>query len=508
MEPTTSSGRSWALLLALLLLAIALRWQFFVGFGVNADDLIYGGMSKELAKRGWEAVDLKFGVNYRLGLSVPLALLFRTVGISDLSFVIYPLLMSLVSIVVVFLLGRRFFGPAVGLTAAALLVTCPFEAVFGSAMIIDIITSALTATTILAFLANRETVGVRGFAYVVLGSAATFLAYMVKEPGLYVLACLGVFTLISIRDWTVVRRDALFYAVVMSLVGATFAADYWLMGDALNRFHVQLPQSGSALGPIRETLLQYPRWIWLRLPDGTRPFGYLFYALLPALLYVTIWKPRQAYVPLLWLLVLVLLLNFLPKQIHPFQVSPRTMRYADAWVAPACILIAATLDDIRRWRRAAFWVCLAALAVTGLLEARMLSHVWNEPHADRNDGGRFLATLPPKPLYSDFWFTARYMFDTKYAPTVDTPYSLQGKTFQTEVIEKDDFTTLWTIPGGYVVTGGARGPDVGLYSVLNLDGHTPPPTWRLVKEFARPLGPYRLEPLRIWEVGPGPAPSG
>ena len=36
----------------IVLLALALRWIFFVGFGVNADDGIYAGMSKEFMRRG------------------------------------------------------------------------------------------------------------------------------------------------------------------------------------------------------------------------------------------------------------------------------------------------------------------------------------------------------------------------------------------------------------------------------------------------------------------------
>ena len=139
-------------MLAIVLFAAVLRCIFFIGFGVTGDDIIYAGMSRELLRNGWKAVDLKWGVNYRLGLSVPVALLFRVGGFNDLTYVIYPLVMSLLSVVLVFLLGRRLFGSAAGLVAALLVATCPFEAVFGSSMTVDIITSCLTAVTVLAFL--------------------------------------------------------------------------------------------------------------------------------------------------------------------------------------------------------------------------------------------------------------------------------------------------------------------------------------------------------------------
>src|SRR5207244_3288386 len=79
------------------------------------------------------------------------------------------------------------------------------------------------------------------------------------EPALYVLPCLGVLTLTRIRDREVVLRDMMFYGVVGTGLAATFAADYWATGDALNRLRVQLPQSASATGPLSETLLDYLR---------------------------------------------------------------------------------------------------------------------------------------------------------------------------------------------------------------------------------------------------------
>ena len=168
-------------------------------------------------------------------------------------------------------------------------------------------------------------------------------------------------------------------------LAATLAADYWATGDALNRMHVQWPQSGAATGPVRETLLFYPRLVWLRGPDGTMLFGYLFYALVPAMLYLAARRPGGTHVPLLWLVVLVLLLEFLPKQLHPLTLSPRFPRYAHAWLAPAGLVIAAALEEVRQWRRVAFWVCVAVLAASGLMEARTLDRLWTEPLSDRNE---------------------------------------------------------------------------------------------------------------------------
>jgi 4-amino-4-deoxy-L-arabinose transferase-like glycosyltransferase len=489
------------MLAGIVLFALALRIAFFFGFGATADDIIYAAMSNDLARRGWEAVDPRAGVNYRLGLSVPVALLFRAFGVNDVTYVVYPLACSILSIVLVFLLGRRLIGNAVGLTAALLLATCPFDAVFASTMTIDIITSCLTAAAVLAFLAARDASRSGAFGWQLLGATAIFGAYMVKEPALYVLPCLGAMTLVRIRDGRVVRRDVAFFAVAGVVLATTVVADWWVTGDPLNRFHVQLPQSGAALGALRHTLLEYPRWIWLRAWGGTMQFGYLFWALIPALVYVVVRRVPGTSVPLLWLLVMVVLLEFLPKQLHPFTLSPRYVRYLHAWLVPASLIIAAALEDVRRWRAAVFWVALAILGASGLVEATILHRWLIDPVTDRNDASRFLTSLPPKAVWSDFWLTSRYAFDMQYVQTLHIPSDLHGKPLQIEVIEKNDLETLWTIPEGYVVTGGSRG-EVGMFSVLNLRGHQPPATWTLLEEIDRPLRPWRLEPLRIWEVRP------
>jgi len=157
----------------------------------------------------------------------------------------------------------------------------------------------------------------------------------------------------------------------------------------------------------------------------------------PAILYVVARRPAGVYVPVLWLSVMVLLLEFFPKELHPLTVSPRMMRYADAWVVPTSLIVAAALDAVRRWHRGAFWACIVLLATSGLVEARTLHRVWVEPLSDRNDAAGFLASLPVKPVYSDFWLTARYAFIMQYGPALPIPSEVHGKQLQMGVTVDD-----------------------------------------------------------------------
>ena len=64
-----------------------------------------------------------------------------------------------------------------------------------------------------------------------------------------------------------------------------------------------------------------------------------------------------------------------------------------------------------------------------------------------------------------------------------------------------EFDKLRWLPPGYVVAGGSRVHYAVMSSVLNLEDWMIPANWRLVREIANPLTEYRLQPLRIWEIG-------
>ena len=494
-------------LLALVVgFAAALRLWCFIGYA-RGDDPIYAMISKRLLDERlgfFTPSTFAFGVNYRLALYVPIAASFALLGVNDFSFVLYPLLASLGSVVVVCLIGTALYDAGVGLIAAALVAVAPWDIAFASTMAIDLIASFLTALAVYGLVMGGRSRGWRAAAAYAAAAGALWLDYLVKEPATFLLP--GFFAILALQVARGVSpRKALAFCGSLGIFAALCMGFDWVMtGSPLNRFHVQMAQSGVATGPIRDTLLTYPRWLFHETSDEGMPLGYLFYLLLPALLYVGVWERRRGAVVLLWLVPLALLLEFMPARLHPLVLSPRYERYLNALLAPAALIVAIALGAA--WRRSRLLVAGALIAITlvSLREARDQYRVWMDGTSDARQASRVLWQLPAKPIFSDGWMCDRYRF----AGGLD-PQRLKGRECSdmllgwklTDVVARGDFDKLRWLPPGYVVAGGSRVHYAVMSSVLNLQDEMIPANWRLVREIPNPPMPYRLQPLRIWEIG-------
>ncbi|TMA54143.1 MAG: hypothetical protein E6J75_14280, partial [Deltaproteobacteria bacterium] len=147
---TRMSANQKRLLAFLVVLAAALRLWCFIGYG-RGDDPLYVVIAKRLLDEGsgfFTPATFAYGVNYRLGLYVPVAMSFALLGVNEFSYVLYPLLASLGSIVLVCLIGTALFDAEVGLIAAVLVAVSPFDVAFASTMVIDLASSFLTALAV------------------------------------------------------------------------------------------------------------------------------------------------------------------------------------------------------------------------------------------------------------------------------------------------------------------------------------------------------------------------
>jgi hypothetical protein len=222
---------------------------------------------------------------------------------------------------------------------------------------------------------------------------------------------------------------------------------------------------------------------------------------------VALRERRRAAVVLLWLVPLALLLEFMPVRLEPLVLSPRYPRYLNALVAPAALIVAAALAALGRRSRLLVAGILLGLATTGILEARHHYREWTEGTIDARQASRLLWSLPPNRIFTDDWLCDRYRFDGGLELARlrgrECQYLWHGRKL-TDLVAQGALD-LRSLPAGYLVAGGSRVHYALMSSVLNLDDRMIPQTWRVVGEVGGPLTPYRLQPLRIWEI---PRPAG
>ena len=490
------SNRYLWLMAFILSIAVAIRIIFFIGFGLG-DDSIYAGVVRNIMHGGFKTIDLNYGMNYRIGLYLPILLFFSMFGISDFSYVLYPLLASLGSIIVIYFIGKELFGKATGVIAAILLALCPFDVVFASTLTIDILTSFFVALSVLLFLKGDSCTGKKYILFFVLSSIFLFYSYLIKIPSYFILCCLVIISFTKIKSF---KRHLVFYGSTLMLLLLSFVADHFFSGHFLNCLRTELTQCAQPSWYVR-MLLDYPNWMFERMHDGSLLFGYYFYLTGIALICISITRLKQALPIFIWLFALFLIMEFIPMKFElPYKPSPRFPRYTHAFLIPSIVMLAAGFYELMKLKRTVFIAVLVTFLASSIVEAYILYKIWKEPFTDVKEASKFLLTLPEKPIYSDYWLLDRFDFDARYKKNHLIPWGLNGKSLQLDIIEKGDFAELEKAKNVYVVVGGSRAIHAGMPSVFNLGTFNPPNNWKLIKEIPKKITSYRKETLKIFEV--------
>jgi hypothetical protein len=135
---------------------------------------------------------------------------------------------------------------------------------------------------------------------------------------------------------------------------------------------------------------------------------------------------------------------------------------------------------------------VAALLVFGLWQGIAVASKTKVAFADRREACRFLATLPPKPIYAD-------------GPLQMSCLVLEGVPWKFEAVQGEPGQgklQLAAGTSGYLVTGGSREPIYGPRAGAPQADALTPGKWKLLREVPGPAqpSPWRPEPLRVWEA--------
>src|SRR5207247_1800673 len=135
------------------------------------------------------------------------------------AFVLYPFLASLGSIVLVCLIGTALFDAGVGLIAGVLVAVSPFDTAFASTMVIDLVTSFLTALAIYGVAVGARSGGRRGAMAYAVAAGALGVAYWVKEPVTLVLPGFLAILAVQVTSGTSPRGPLVCCATLALLAG-------------------------------------------------------------------------------------------------------------------------------------------------------------------------------------------------------------------------------------------------------------------------------------------------
>jgi 4-amino-4-deoxy-L-arabinose transferase-like glycosyltransferase len=351
----------------LFLLALLLRLACFTGI-IGSDDLGYSGYAQLVAEGRYVPEGIHLAIRY--GLILPVGLIYALAGVSEWSTIAVPLFASSLSAVLLALIGARLFGPRVGLIAGLLYATFPVELRYATVLVPEAVAGCYV---LLGVLVHVRTNSRAPMALGALAGACVGVAYLTKEPALFIVPALLI-------DAALRRRWRQAFGIVAGL-GAIIACEhaYYLMttGDLLFRLHALAlhnklntpdPSNGVVVDLAYRLFRSYPHM--MLAPN--RHFGLhsLVTLILSAMAFWCFRKDRRTYFLLIWASLPWIYLDFGSSSMARYILIPVAPRYI-AFAYPPLFLLAAWLlaDWVSKgvWAKRAVVSSVVAVLLVGLV---------------------------------------------------------------------------------------------------------------------------------------------
>lgn len=358
----------------LVLLALAIRVWCFVGYQGH-DDRSYIAFAWMFA-HGGDFVSRQIADPWtgRLFAWLPMSIYVRLFGGGEWVLALNSLGASLASVVIVYLLARRFYGERAGVLAGLLMAALPIDVLYGTRAFGDQATGTLCAAALAGWLMMLED-RPRGWAFAT--GLVWGLAYLSKETAVLMAVP---FALILWQRGVVPVRELAWVAAGLALI-VGFELLFWAVntGDPLYRWHATLGSRESFVPPPR-TIGSWTDWIPSPIPaevmrsentlldalfmlTTNEEWGLLFYFALPLGLWALFRGDAVTRAVATFLLAMALLLLFLPLHFPNYTLG-RDPRHFTALGVPAVLLVASW---IARQARPIRLVVAAAFAASWTL---------------------------------------------------------------------------------------------------------------------------------------------
>jgi 4-amino-4-deoxy-L-arabinose transferase-like glycosyltransferase len=353
----------WILPTILAVLALAVRLWCFTGL-IASDDVLYAHYARLLAS-GRYSVEANH-MALRFGLLLPVAGAYALFGVSELTTVLVPLLASVASVILVFLIGRRQFGVKAGVIAALLMASFPLSIRYGSILVPEPVAGFYILTALWLYLSSRESGRLTTAT-----AAGIFLgvAYLTRELALFV-----ILAVLIEAAWQ--RRWRMFLAVAFGSLIVVIGEQlcFWFVsGDPLLRLHAMADHNQR---PNAMAFLQHPAWRFFRaIPHmmliPSLGFGlHSVMALALAALASFVLSVRQTALFILWIAVPLFYVNFGTTSLKTYIAMPVGDRYLELIYPPLFILSGALLATLLKKKETHAGMIISGVAllfVSGVL---------------------------------------------------------------------------------------------------------------------------------------------
>lgn len=395
-----SNANSVLLKLAFLLLfAFILRVIFFHGIAPG-DPFTYSLSAWDIVQGHWNP-GYFYEQTTRWGLLFPLAASYKLFGVNEFSSTLWPLLTSLGTVAVAYLLALHLKGERAALLAGIIVSTFPLEIIYATQPMADCPLSFWLLLSLYCFVRGEAAeASQRKRWFFLFSGIALALAYATKFVAILI-APFFLFVLLWRRriewHWAWLGLGALLIFAV------EFVIFQQVTGNGFARLDLVLHDKASH-APVTAGGFQVQSAVWLYLYWMFVDFHYVglsFVVLLLMLLHRTI-KARKdilnsGELPLLWAITLLLILTFYPTSTNPYVPLYKVEPYILMFSAPLLVMTAVLLSDYRKRLQFAVMVLI-------LLSSLPFVYLLHEGYRAHGDNARaiwaFAQTHSDRPIYA------------------------------------------------------------------------------------------------------------
>ncbi|MDP6647822.1 MAG: glycosyltransferase family 39 protein [Candidatus Woesearchaeota archaeon] len=337
-------GKCEKYLIAILLFALLLRLVFFTG-GDHSDSLLYFIYADEIVDGTYKPTSNHF--SSRIGLIYPQAWIYRLFGLNDFTSNIFTLLASLAGIVLIFYFGKFLFNEKTGIIAALLLSFYPLDVIFSTRLMPDFPSAFFMALAVFLFLKAEKSPAKSRIYYLACGLSLG-ISYLIKE-----IAVIMVFFFLAYVIYK--RKFRKEYFLIVAGFAVLLLLEFWhsyaFTGNILFR-HTQI--ESEEVNYVLETYSNYftPfgmisrlffHWPFTMLNDIH--YGLFFMFIFIALYYSITNRKDNTNILLIWLITLMLYLNFGTLSTQRYIPIPLTVKFLSIITFPSLLLLANFLSN-------------------------------------------------------------------------------------------------------------------------------------------------------------------
>ncbi|MDE1762218.1 MAG: glycosyltransferase family 39 protein [Candidatus Micrarchaeota archaeon] len=349
----------YGMLSLIVLYAIGYGVAFAIGPSHMGDDVSYS-FSAHYVSIGTFMQTAGDILTLRILNILPIGLFYFLFGAGVLSSAAWGITSFALSAVLVFLIGKEIYNEYVGLLASFLFSFFPLIAIYSTTMSDNIPMMLFVNLCIYALIKGMKG---KSRAWYFVSGAAAMAAPLTTPQGFILWVILAVYLLIELlrRKISINKVTLFLVAGFLIALGATLLFNYinakapLITFTANAKYYSQTYRPDLIPLPLGEALSFYPGVMFpynnagLNLlssdTSGGNTTGFFFYLLIIAAAYLIVKRDKHSYLPILWIVVGMLYLEFGPQHfsISPFSyvLSHRLDRYLAMIAAPLALLISA-----------------------------------------------------------------------------------------------------------------------------------------------------------------------